>query len=87
METAKSDSAFERASKALVGGVNSPVRAFAAVGGSPCVIARGAGSRVTDLDGKPLDFSTGARLTANNGVLATNGPVHDLILAAVRSAG
>jgi 3'(2'), 5'-bisphosphate nucleotidase len=49
------------------------------------LIVEEAGGRVTDLDGRPLDFSTGARLTTNNGVLATNGPVHDLILAAVRS--
>jgi glutamate-1-semialdehyde 2,1-aminomutase len=42
---------FDRAQKILVGGVNSPVRAFRAVGGSPLVIERAAGSRVWDADG------------------------------------
>jgi HAL2 family 3'(2'),5'-bisphosphate nucleotidase len=42
-----------------------------------------AGGRVTDLDGKPLDFGTGRALTANRGVVATNGIVHDRVLAAV----
>ena len=49
--TAKSQAAFRRGSKVLVGGVNSPVRAFAAVGGSPVVIERAKGSRITDIDG------------------------------------
>jgi 3'(2'), 5'-bisphosphate nucleotidase len=39
-----------------------------------------AGGRVTDLDGRPLDFSRGAKLEDNRGVLATNGRVHDLVL-------
>jgi 3'(2'), 5'-bisphosphate nucleotidase len=43
-----------------------------------------AGGRVTDLDGAALDFSTGARLEANRGVLATNGPAHHLVLEALR---
>jgi 3'(2'), 5'-bisphosphate nucleotidase len=50
------------------------------------LIVEEAGGRVSDLDGRPLDFSTGARMTANNGVLATNGPLHDRILAAIKSA-
>ena len=49
--TAKSQAAFLRGSKVLVGGVNSPVRAFAAVGGLPPVIERAKGSRITDIDG------------------------------------
>ena len=48
---AKSRAAFERGGKVLVGGVNSPVRAFAAVGGTPLVIDRAKGSRITDVDG------------------------------------
>lgn len=48
---AKSQAAFLRGSKVLVGGVNSPVRAFSAVGGSPVVIERAKGSRITDIDG------------------------------------
>ena len=47
----KSKAAFEQACRALVGGVNSPVRAFAAVGGTPPVIISGSGSKLTDLDG------------------------------------
>ncbi len=45
-----------------------------------------AGGRVTDLDGKALDFSRGERLSDNHGVLATNGPLHDSLLAAIRTA-
>jgi len=49
-----SDSAslFERAERLMPGGVNSPVRAFRAVGGSPRFIDRGAGARVWDVDGR-----------------------------------
>ncbi|NQU75508.1 MAG: glutamate-1-semialdehyde 2,1-aminomutase [Planctomycetes bacterium] len=46
----KSRAAFERACHVLVGGVNSPVRAFNAVGGTPPVIASAAGARLTDID-------------------------------------
>ncbi|MEI7835604.1 MAG: glutamate-1-semialdehyde 2,1-aminomutase [Planctomycetota bacterium] len=48
----KSQEAFERARKVLVGGVNSPVRAFAAVGGTPPVIAQAKGGTITDVDGR-----------------------------------
>lgn len=48
----KSSELFERAQKILVGGVNSPVRAFRAVGGTPLVIDRASGSRVWDADGR-----------------------------------
>jgi HAL2 family 3'(2'),5'-bisphosphate nucleotidase len=44
-------------------------------------IVTAAGGRVTDLDGADLDFSHGARLDANRGVVATNGPLHDRIVA------
>ena len=47
----KSEAAFRRGGKVLVGGVNSPVRAFAAVGGTPPVIERGKGSKLFDIDG------------------------------------
>ena len=48
---------FERAKKVLPGGVNSPVRAFRAVGGTPLVVASAAGSRITSVDGREyLDF-------------------------------
>ena len=42
---------FARASKSLVGGVNSPVRAFA-VGGSPLFIRQAAGAYIEDADGR-----------------------------------
>jgi glutamate-1-semialdehyde 2,1-aminomutase len=42
---------FARAAQVIPGGVNSPVRAFRAVGGGPVFIARGSGSRVWDVDG------------------------------------
>jgi len=45
-----------------------------------------AGGRVTDLDGKPLDFGCGRALTANRGIVATNGALHDAVLAAVATA-
>lgn len=45
---------FERAQKVLVGGVNSPVRAFRAVGGSPFFTARADGARLTTADGRQL---------------------------------
>ncbi|MGA2510260.1 MAG: glutamate-1-semialdehyde 2,1-aminomutase [Candidatus Acidiferrales bacterium] len=43
---------FARAQKILVGGVNSPVRAFRAVGGTPLIIDRASGSRLWDVDGR-----------------------------------
>ena len=42
---------FARARKLIPGGVNSPVRSFAAVGGEPLFFSRGAGSRIYDVDG------------------------------------
>jgi glutamate-1-semialdehyde 2,1-aminomutase len=48
----RSKSLFEDATRLLPGGVNSPVRAFRAVGGEPPVIERASGSRLFDVDGK-----------------------------------
>jgi glutamate-1-semialdehyde 2,1-aminomutase len=45
---------FERAEKILVGGVNSPVRAFRSVGGEPLIIERGSGQYLYDADGNEL---------------------------------
>lgn len=42
---------FSEAQKYLVGGVNSPVRSFRGVGGSPLVMERGDGARLYDVDG------------------------------------
>jgi glutamate-1-semialdehyde 2,1-aminomutase len=48
---------FERAEKVLVGGVNSPVRAFRSVGCEPLIIERGQGQHLYDADGnKLLDY-------------------------------
>jgi glutamate-1-semialdehyde 2,1-aminomutase len=50
-------SLFERASKVLVGGVNSPVRAFRSVGGTPYFVARAQGAHVWDIEGNQyLDY-------------------------------
>lgn len=48
---------FQAALKLMPGGVNSPVRAWGAVGGSPRILARGEGARVWDVDGRSyLDY-------------------------------
>lgn len=48
-------------------------------------IVAGAGGRVTDLDGRALDFSCGRRLEDNRGVVASNRVVHEQVLAALRT--
>jgi glutamate-1-semialdehyde 2,1-aminomutase len=48
----KSSQLFARAQKVIPGGVNSPVRAFKAVGGTPLFIRSASGSRITDVDGR-----------------------------------
>ena len=71
---------FARAQRVIPGGVNSPVRAFRSVGGSPFFVARGEGARVWDVEGNEyLDFvqSYGASIL---------GHAHPLIVEAVRSA-
>ena len=47
----RSREAFERACRVIPGGVNSPARAFGAVGGDPIFIARGEGAYIHDVDG------------------------------------
>lgn len=51
MQHQQSLSEFERAQKVIPGGVNSPARAFGAVGGQPVLIARGEGPYLFDIDG------------------------------------
>lgn len=51
MDTSRSAALFEEAKRYFPGGVNSPVRAFGSVGGTPRFIVRGKGSRVWDADG------------------------------------
>jgi glutamate-1-semialdehyde 2,1-aminomutase len=76
----KSQGLFERAQRVIPGGVNSPVRAFGAVGGTPPFIARAAGARLWDADGHEyVDYlgSWGPMIL---------GHAHPEIVAAVREA-
>ena len=57
MKQSKSQKLFAEAQQYIPGGVNSPVRSFRAVGGTPPFLARGQGSRVWDVDGNEyIDF-------------------------------
>lgn len=51
------------------------------------LIVEEAGGTITDLDGKPLDFSQGRLLINNRGVIASNGHLHEAMLAALRQLG
>ncbi|MDE1857592.1 MAG: glutamate-1-semialdehyde 2,1-aminomutase [Thaumarchaeota archaeon] len=51
MKQRRSVGLYSRATKVMVGGVSSPVRAFRSVGGTPKFIARGKGARIWDADG------------------------------------
>ncbi|MBV8144578.1 MAG: aminotransferase class III-fold pyridoxal phosphate-dependent enzyme, partial [Gammaproteobacteria bacterium] len=71
---------YARACRVIPGGVNSPVRAFRAVGGTPLFIARGAGAEVFDADGRAyLD------LVGSWGPLIA-GHAHPQVIAAVSAA-
>jgi glutamate-1-semialdehyde 2,1-aminomutase len=55
--TSRNDLLFEQSQKVIPGGVNSPVRAFRSVGGTPRFFTHGAGAQVWDADGKAyLDY-------------------------------
>jgi len=57
MNTQSSKSAFSEAQKLIPGGVNSPVRAFSSVGGTPLFIEKGEGGYLVDIDGnKYIDY-------------------------------
>jgi glutamate-1-semialdehyde 2,1-aminomutase len=76
----KSSQLYRRACRVIPGGVNSPVRAFRAVGGTPLFIARGAGARITDADGRSyLD------LVGSWGPLIA-GHAHPAVIEAVSAA-
>ena len=78
--SSRSEKIFRRAQKKIPGGVNSPVRAWKAVGGNPLIIARGEGSRVIDADGnRYIDF------VASWGPLIL-GHAHPEIVRAIRRA-
>jgi glutamate-1-semialdehyde 2,1-aminomutase len=71
---------FERAEKVIPGGVNSPVRAFRAVGGHPVFIARAAGSKVYGADGAAyIDY-------VGSWGPAILGHAHPAVVAAVQRA-
>jgi len=73
----KSEQLFEQAQKIIPGGVNSPVRAFNGVGGSPCFIKRAEGAYIFDADDKAyIDYvgSWGPMILGHN---------HPVILDAV----
>ena len=74
-----STSLFERAEKVIVAGVNSPVRAFKAVGGHPPFIRRAEGARVFDADGNAyIDY-------VGSWGPAILGHAHPEVIEAVRS--
>ncbi len=50
-----------------------------------CLCVQLAGGRVTDITGADLDFSQGSTLKNNRGVIATNGHLHDEVVAAVQA--
>ncbi len=47
------------------------------------IVVEEAGGRVTDMYGHPLDFSFGIKLINNQGIIASNGAIHEAVLAAV----
>jgi glutamate-1-semialdehyde 2,1-aminomutase len=76
----KNESLFARAQRSIPGGVNSPVRAFRAVGGTPPFFERAAGAHLWDADGKRyIDYvgSWGPMLV---------GHTHPEVVAAVQAA-
>ncbi|MCL6100673.1 MAG: glutamate-1-semialdehyde 2,1-aminomutase [Bacteroidetes bacterium] len=69
MKTTRSEQLFEEAQKYIPGGVNSPVRAFKSVGGTPRFISKGIGSKMIDVDGNEyIDYigSWGPHLFGHN---------------------
>ncbi|NJD21264.1 MAG: glutamate-1-semialdehyde-2,1-aminomutase [Melioribacter sp.] len=69
MNTSKSEKLFEEAKKYIPGGVNSPVRAFKSVGGTPRFITKGIGSKIFDADNNEyIDYigSWGPHLFGHN---------------------
>ncbi|HZD71048.1 MAG TPA: aminotransferase class III-fold pyridoxal phosphate-dependent enzyme, partial [Actinomycetes bacterium] len=77
---ARSAALFERARARIPGGVNSPVRAFGSVGGTPRFIARGEGAWIWDVDGNRY-----VDMVLSWGPLIA-GHAHPHVVEAVRSA-
>lgn len=51
------------------------------------LVVEEAGGRITDIDGKPLEFTHGRGLNANRGVVVTNGHLHESVMDAIRTVG
>lgn len=80
MTRPRSQAAMERAQRVLPGGVDSPVRAYRAVGGSPVFVASGQGASITDVDGREyLDY------VQSYGPLIL-GHAHPAVVEAIRAA-
>ena len=80
MKHDRSREVMERARRVLPGGVDSPVRAYKAVGGEPVVLASGAGARVIDVDGNEyIDY------VGSFGPLIL-GHAHPEVVAAIQEA-
>ena len=75
-----SQALFDRASAIVPGGVNSPVRAFRAVGGTPRFMAEGRGPWLTDADGRRY-----VDLVCSWGPLI-HGHAHPEVIAAIQAA-
>lgn len=80
MDTGRSTELFDKAQRYIPGGVNSPVRAFKAVGGGPLFIDRGRGSHIWDADGNEFIDYVGSW-----GPLIL-GHAHPLVVEAIRKA-
>ncbi|AUL99199.1 glutamate-1-semialdehyde-2,1-aminomutase [Rhodocyclaceae bacterium] len=76
----RNEALFQRAQRTIPGGVNSPVRAFRSVGGTPRFVARAEGARVWDADGKAYVDYVGSWGPA------IAGHAHPAIVEAVREA-
>ncbi|MGH8136803.1 MAG: glutamate-1-semialdehyde 2,1-aminomutase [Steroidobacteraceae bacterium] len=76
----RSDELYRRACRVIPGGVNSPVRAFRAVGGTPLFIRRGSGQHLVDADGR-----TYLDLVGSWGALIL-GHAHPAVVAAIATA-
>jgi glutamate-1-semialdehyde 2,1-aminomutase len=76
----RSDELYERACRVIPGGVNSPVRAFRAVGGTPLFIQRGSGQHLVDADGR-----TYLDLVGSWGALIL-GHAHPAVVEAISTA-
>ncbi len=75
MDRCRSEVLFARAQKLIPGGVNSPVRAYRSVGGTPPFIARGEGSKIYDVDGNEyIDYvlSWGPLILGHRPQIVTN---------------